>query len=199
MKGPNFGVVQVSVDGRPLGAPFDLYARRAAGRAAGLARHARALRGQAHAHDDGDGQERGVDRLPRAASTCSCSTRTAAPQPTPTAVATAEVGGTVPPTLALTLGAGAFGAFQPGVAREYTASHDGQRRLDRGRRGAHGLRPGPPAPTARSHAAPQPLRVRDRARRRGASRCPTAPCDDHVQAGDRRRRAAADRHATRRR
>ena len=33
------------------------------------------------------------------------------------------VGGTVPATLALTLGAPAsFGAFTPGVAREYTAS-----------------------------------------------------------------------------
>ena len=45
----------------------------------------------------------------------------AAPQPTPTAVATADVGGTVPPTLALTVGPASFGAFVPGVAREYTA------------------------------------------------------------------------------
>ena len=42
------------------------------------------------------------------------------------------VGGTVPATLALTLGTPAtFGAFTPGVAKDYTASHDGQRRLDR--------------------------------------------------------------------
>ncbi len=38
-------------------------------------------------------------------------------------MATAEVGATVPATLALTLGAPAtFGAFLPGVANEYTAS-----------------------------------------------------------------------------
>jgi hypothetical protein len=47
----------------------------------------------------------------------------AAPQPTPIAVATAEVGAQVPATLALMLGAQPmFGAFQPGVAKEYTAS-----------------------------------------------------------------------------
>ena len=47
----------------------------------------------------------------------------AAAQPTPTAVATTEVGGTVPPTLSLTLGNPArFEDFQPGVEREYTAS-----------------------------------------------------------------------------
>ena len=48
---------------------------------------------------------------------------TAAAQPTPTAVATADVGGTVPPTLALSLGGPvAFEPFVPGVAREYTAA-----------------------------------------------------------------------------
>ena len=41
----------------------------------------------------------------------------------PSAAATGAVGGTVPATLALTLGAPvSFGAFTPGVAREYTAS-----------------------------------------------------------------------------
>ena len=36
----------------------------------------------------------------------------------------------VPATLALTLGAPAsFGAFTPGVARDYTATHDGERDL----------------------------------------------------------------------
>jgi hypothetical protein len=40
-----------------------------------------------------------------------------------TAVATGPVGGTVPPTLALSLGAPAsFGAFTPGVAKDYTSS-----------------------------------------------------------------------------
>ena len=43
-----------------------------------------------------------------------------------------RVGGTVPATLALTLGAPAtFGAFTPGVGQDYTAEHDGQRHLDR--------------------------------------------------------------------
>ena len=43
------------------------------------------------------------------------------------------VGGTVPATLALTLGAPAtFGAFTPGVAREYTASTTRDHDLDRG-------------------------------------------------------------------
>jgi hypothetical protein len=47
----------------------------------------------------------------------------AAAQPTPTAVATADVGGTVPPTLALSLGGPvAFEPFVAGVAREYTAA-----------------------------------------------------------------------------
>ena len=39
-----------------------------------------------------------------------------------------NVGGTVPATLSLTLGAPAqFGAFQPGVARDYFASTRGRR------------------------------------------------------------------------
>ena len=42
------------------------------------------------------------------------------------------VGGTVPATLALTLGTPAtFGAFTPGVARDYTAIEHGDRDLDR--------------------------------------------------------------------
>ena len=62
----------------------------------------------------------------------------------------APVGGTVPATLSLTLaGPVSFGAFTPGVAREYAAFDDRHRRLDRGRRGADGHRPvlgghGPP-------------------------------------------------------
>ncbi len=43
------------------------------------------------------------------------------------------VGGTVPATLSLSLGAPAsFGAFTPGVAKEYTAIDVGHRDLDRG-------------------------------------------------------------------
>ena len=51
-------------------------------------------------------------------------TRACAPNtPANADVVSAPVGGTVPATLSLTLGAHAsFGAFQPGVAREYTAS-----------------------------------------------------------------------------
>ena len=44
-----------------------------------------------------------------------------------------DVGGTVPATLSLTLGAPAtFGAFTPGVAKDYTATTTGDRDLDRG-------------------------------------------------------------------
>ena len=44
-----------------------------------------------------------------------------------------DVGGTVPATLALTLGtAASFGAFTPGIARSYTATTTGNVDLDRG-------------------------------------------------------------------
>ena len=47
----------------------------------------------------------------------------------------APVSGTVPATLALTLGGPAsFGAFTPGVAKNYDATHDGRRGLHGGRR-----------------------------------------------------------------
>ena len=50
---------------------------------------------------------------------------------------TGTVGGSVPATLSLTLGAPAsFGAFTPGVTKDYDADHDRQRHLDGGRRGA---------------------------------------------------------------
>ena len=59
--------------------------------------------------------------------------------------ATATVGGTVPATLALTLGAPAsFGAFTPGVAKDYTASTTANVDLHRRRRGADGERSRPP-------------------------------------------------------
>ena len=194
VRGPNFGVVQVSIDGRPLGAPFDGYAAAWPPRRPGRAGHARALGGQAHPHAHRDGQERGVDRLPGGAGPARRSTPRPRPQPTPTAVATAEVGGTVPATLALTLGAPpSFGAFQPGVAREYTASTTANVDLDRGRRGADGRpTPGTPRPTARARCA-QPLRVGDRPERAGPSRSPTTR-SDRVQAGDRGHRPAPHRH-----
>ena len=46
---------------------------------------------------------------------------------------TTTPGGTVPATLGLTIGAsGALGPFTPGVAKDYTATHDRQRHLHRG-------------------------------------------------------------------
>ena len=64
VKGPNFGIVQLFVDGRQVGGTYDLYARRSRS-PPGLARRARALGGHAHADDEGHRQERGLDRLPR--------------------------------------------------------------------------------------------------------------------------------------
>ncbi len=44
-----------------------------------------------------------------------------------------DVGGAVPATLSLTMGTpAAFGAFTPGVAKDYTATHDRERDLQRG-------------------------------------------------------------------
>ena len=120
VNGPDFGVVQVAVDGRPLGQPIDLYAP-----ALQLARPvtlgALALSEGKHTftltvtgkNDASSNYRAGIDLL--------ILDSAAAPEPTPTAVATVEVGGSVPPTLALTVGPASFGAFQPGVAREYTA------------------------------------------------------------------------------
>ena len=46
---------------------------------------------------------------------------------------TGGAGGTVPATLSLTLGTPAtFGAFTPGVAKDYAALDDRERDLDRG-------------------------------------------------------------------
>ena len=53
-------------------------------------------------------------------------------QPTPTAVATAEAGGTVPATLALTLGGPpAFGRVRAGRGARVHGGDDGQRDLHR--------------------------------------------------------------------
>ena len=122
VKGPNFGVVQLALDGRPLGAPFDGYAAalgveppRPLGTVA-LAEGKHMLTmtvvGKHEASTDWLG---GLDLL--------VLDSTAAAQPTPAAVATADVGGTVPPTLALSLGGPvAFEPFVAGVAREYSAA-----------------------------------------------------------------------------
>jgi hypothetical protein len=122
VRGPNFGVVQVSIDGRPVGAPFDGYAAVLA-RATPLSLGTLALSEGKHIltltvtgkNEASTDYLAGLDLL--------VLDSTAAPVATPTAVATAEVGGTVPATLALTLGTPpAFGAFQPGVTKEYTAN-----------------------------------------------------------------------------
>jgi hypothetical protein len=121
VKGPNFGIVQVAVDGRPLGEPFDAYApalgvepvRQLGTVALAEGKHMLTMTvvGKNAASTDWLG---GIDLVVLDSA--------AAAQPTPTAVATAEVGGSVPPTLSLSLGgAVAFEPFVPGVAREYTA------------------------------------------------------------------------------
>ena len=68
------------------------------------------------------------------------------------------VGGAVPATLALSLGAPAtFGAFTPGVTQELHGAVDGEGDLDRGRRDAVGPEPGHLTNGAFSLA--EPLRV----------------------------------------
>ena len=128
--------MQVAIDGQPLGLPFDSYAA-AAGAAPAVSLGTRALAEGKHmltltvtgknaASTDYLG---GLDLI--------VLDSTAAVQPTPTAVATAEVGGTVPATLALSLGASpTFGAFVPGRHAGVHGVDDGQRGLVRGRRGA---------------------------------------------------------------
>ena len=73
------------------------------------------------------------------------------------------VGGTVPATLSLTLGAPAsFGPFTPGVAQDYLGVHDGERDQHRGRRGADGRDPSPAATGHLVNGAfslPQPLQA----------------------------------------
>ena len=122
VKGPNFGIVQLFIDGRQLGGDFDLYAATLA-RAEPIALGAYALSEGRHIltmkvigkNDASTDFLGGIDLLVLDSA--------AAPQPTPTAVATAEVGAQVPATLALTLGAQpSFGPFVPGTAKEYTAA-----------------------------------------------------------------------------
>ena len=85
------------------------------------------------------------------------------------------VGGTVPATLSLTLGAPAtFGAFTPGVAREYTASTTANVISTRGRRGAERVSDPGHLSQRCVHAAASRCRWRSR-RRRGPRRCPTTP------------------------
>ena len=131
MKGPNFGVVQLALDGRPLGAPFDGYAAalgveppRPLGTVA-LAEGKHMLTmtvvGKHEASTDWLG---GLDLL--------VLDSTAAAQPTPTAVATADVGGTVPPTLALVARrAGRVRAVRRRCGARVLGRDDGQCRVNR--------------------------------------------------------------------
>jgi len=121
VKGPTFGIVQASIDGQPIGEPFDGYADAVAPavvplgtRALAEGKHTLTLEvtGKNAASTD---YVAGIDLLVLDSSV--------AVTPTPTAVATAEVNAAVPATLALSLGAQpTFGAFQAGVSREYTAA-----------------------------------------------------------------------------
>ena len=63
-QGPNFGVVQVAIDGQPLGSAVRFVRGGRGCCSGGVAGHACAGRGQAHADADGHGQERRFDRLP---------------------------------------------------------------------------------------------------------------------------------------
>ena len=121
VKGPNFGVVQLFIDGRQIGGTYDLYAPAITVAqpvllgplALSEGKHILTMKvvGKNDAATDYLG---GIDLLVLDSQ--------AAPQPTPTAVATAEVGAPVPATLALTVAQAAFGAFTPGVAKEYTTT-----------------------------------------------------------------------------
>ena len=190
VKGPNFGVVQLFIDGRQIGETYDLYNATvivpppvALGPLAlSEGKHILTMKvvGKNDASTDFLG---GIDLLVLDSQ--------AAPQPTPTAVATAEVGAPVPATLALTVGAGGVRRLH---ARRGQGVHDdlgGQHRVDGRRRRPDGLRPRQ-AGQRHAHAASAAAGA-DRAEpleRPGVQR----PVDDHLQAGDRGRRAAAHRH-----
>jgi hypothetical protein len=121
VRGPAYGIVQVWIDGRPLGVPFDAYAPALEKVSVPLGTLALAegkhmltftVTGR---NEAATSYLAGIDLL--------VLDSTAAGQPVPSAEATTEVGGSVPSTLALALGPPAtFGAFQPGVAREYVAT-----------------------------------------------------------------------------
>ena len=144
-RGPGYGIVQLAIDGRPVGAPFDGYAA-AAGQAPAVPLGTVALAEGKHMlsmtvtgrNAAATDWLAGLDLLVLDSE--------AAAQPTPTAVATTEVGGTVPPTLSLTLGAS--GPVRGLPARRGARVHgvdDGERDLVGRRRGAQHLGAGAPA------------------------------------------------------
>ena len=124
-------------------------------------------------------RDRGLARRRRSSRPAPSSPATTRPRPT------GGAGGTVPATLSLTLGAAAtFGAFTPGVDREYTASTTATVISHRRRRGADRLRSRPP--DERHVRAARAAARRDRARdvdRAGVQR----GGDDHVPPAHRRR------------
>ena len=131
---------------------------------------------------------------------------TTEPQGPLAAVGQGGVGGTVPATLALTLGAPAsFGAFTPGVAREYTASTTATVISSAG---DATLSVADPSTTATGHLVNGAFALPAAAagRRRPARRAQDLDGaglqrgrDRRLQAGDRRRRRAAHGHLRRRR
>ncbi len=172
VKGPNFGIVQLFVDGRQIGGTYDLYSAAvtvpppvALGPLAlSEGKHILTMKviGKNDASTDFLG---GIDLLVLDSQ--------AAPQPTPTAVATAEVGAQVPATLALTRGAGRVRRLHARRGEGVHGDHDGQRGLHRRRRRADGLRPRQ-AGQRHPHAAPSRCRWPSR-RTPGATRSPTPP------------------------
>ena len=107
-----------------------------------------------------------------------------------------SAGGTVPATLALTLGAPAqFGAFTPGVAREYTASTTANVISTAG---DAALTVSDPSSNATGHlvngafSLPQPLQGLGTVKTWSGAGL-QRPDDGHVQAGDRRQRRVAHR------
>ena len=170
VKGPDMGVVQVAVDGRPLGAPIDLYAA-ALQTATPVALGVLALSEGKHMftltvtgkHEASSNYRAGIDLL--------VLDTQAAPQPTPTAVATAEVGRHRPAD------AGADG--RTGVVRRLPARRrarvhgglGGQRRVECRRRRADGVG-ARPARERVAHARPAADAWTSRPRP-GTSRCPT--------------------------
>ena len=160
VKGPNFGIVQLFIDGRQIGEHYDLYAATvtvpppvALGPLAlSEGKHILTMKviGKNDASTDFLG---GIDLLVLDSQ--------AAPQPTPTAVATAEVGAPVPATLALTVGAGGVRAVPARRGQGVHDDHGGQHRLHRRRRRADGLRPGQ-AGQRHAHAAPAAAGARSR-------------------------------------
>ena len=110
-----------------------------------------------------------------------------------TPVVSAPVGGTVPATLSLTLGAPAsFGPFTPGVDAGVHGVDDGDRHLDGGRRGAHRVPDHADQRRVPARAARHDHAREDELERPGEQR----HVRDRVQAGDRAHGGAAHGHAT---